>query len=148
MAICRSGAAWRRVRCDATAPAGRAAEPDHARQRPVLRMRRGEPGMYRVTLDWVTRFLRLESAGGLVLIAAALVALVMSNSPLAGAYRDLLSVPVEFRIGRLELGKPLHLWIDDGLMAVFFLLVGLEIKREVVKGELSTVSQVGLPMAA
>jgi len=104
--------------------------------------------MYRVTLDWVTRFLRLESAGGLVLIAAALVALVISNSPLAGAYRAWLSLPVEFRVGSLELAKPLHLWIDDGLMAVFFLLVGLEIKREVVQGELSSVAQVGLPLVA
>jgi NhaA family Na+:H+ antiporter len=104
--------------------------------------------MYRVTLDWITRFLRLESAGGLVLIAAALVALVISNSPLAGAYRELLSLPVEFRVGPLELGKPLHLWIDDGLMALFFLLVGLEIKREVMQGELSSVAQVGLPLVA
>jgi NhaA family Na+:H+ antiporter len=104
--------------------------------------------MYRVTVDWITRFLRLESAGGLVLIAAALIALVISNSPLAGAYRELLSLPVAFRVGPLELGKALHLWIDDGLMALFFLLVGLEIKREVMQGELSSVSQVGLPLVA
>ena len=104
--------------------------------------------MYRVTLDWVTRFLRLESAGGLVLIAAALVALGVSNSPLAGVYRELLSLPLQLRVGSLELAKPLHLWIDDGLMAVFFLLVGLEIKREVVQGELSSVAQVGLPLVA
>ncbi len=104
--------------------------------------------MYRVTLDWISRFLRLESAGGLVLIAAALTALGISNSPLAGAYREWLSLPLEFRVGSLELAKPLHLWIDDGLMAVFFLLVGLEIKREVVQGELSSVAQVGLPLVA
>ena len=104
--------------------------------------------MYRVTLDWVSRFLRLESAGGLVLIAAALIALGISNSPLAGAYHQWLSLPLEFRVGSLELAKPLHLWIDDGLMAVFFLLVGLEIKREVVQGELSSVAQVGLPLVA
>jgi NhaA family Na+:H+ antiporter len=104
--------------------------------------------MYRIALDSVSRFLRLESAGGLVLIAAALVALAISNSPLAGAYREWLSLPVEFRVGALELAKPLHLWIDDGLMALFFLLVGLEVKREVVQGELSTVAQVGLPLVA
>jgi NhaA family Na+:H+ antiporter len=104
--------------------------------------------MYRVALDSISKFLRLESAGGLVLIAAALVALAISNSPLAGAYRDFLSLPVEFRVGALELAKPLHLWIDDGLMAVFFLLVGLEIKREVMQGELSSVSQISLPLAA
>jgi Na+:H+ antiporter, NhaA family len=105
-------------------------------------------GVYRLTLDSVQRFLRLESAGGLVLIAAALIALAASNSPAAGLYHAFLSLPVEFRLGGLELAKPLHLWIDDGLMAVFFLLVGLEIKREVVKGELSSVAQVGLPLAA
>jgi Na+:H+ antiporter, NhaA family len=104
--------------------------------------------MYRVAVDSISRFLRLESAGGLVLIAAALVALAISNSPLAGAYRDVLSLPLEIRVGALELGKPLHLWIDDGLMAIFFLLVGLEIKREVMQGELSSVSQIGLPLAA
>ncbi len=104
--------------------------------------------MYRLTLDSISRFLRLESAGGLVLIAAAVIALVISNSPLAGAYHAFLSLPLEIRVGRLELGKPLHLWIDDGLMAIFFLLVGLEIKREVIKGELSSVAQVGLPLAA
>lgn len=115
---------------------------------PVLRSRRGDTSMYRVAVDSISRFLRLESAGGLVLIAAALVALAVSNSPFAGAYRELLSLPVEIRVGALELGKPLHLWIDDGLMAVFFLLVGLEIKRELLQGELSTVAQIGLPLSA
>jgi NhaA family Na+:H+ antiporter len=104
--------------------------------------------MYRVAVDSISRFLRLESAGGLVLIAAAVVALAVSNSPFAGMYRDLLSLPLEIRVGALELGKPLHLWIDDGLMAVFFLLVGLEIKRELLQGELSTVAQIGLPLSA
>ena len=104
--------------------------------------------MYRVTVDSISRFLRLESAGGLVLIAAALVALAISNSPLSGAYRDVLSLPVEIRVGALELGKPVHLWIDDGLMAIFFLLVGLEIKREVMQGELATAAQIVLPLAA
>jgi NhaA family Na+:H+ antiporter len=104
--------------------------------------------MYRVTVDSISRFLRLESAGGLVLIAAALVAVAISNSPLAGVYRDVLSLPVEIRVGALELGKPVHLWIDDGLMAIFFLLVGLEIKREVMQGELATAAQIVLPLAA
>jgi NhaA family Na+:H+ antiporter len=104
--------------------------------------------MYRVTVDSISRFLRLESAGGLVLIAAAIVAVAISNSPLAGVYRDVLSLPVEIRVGALELGKPVHLWIDDGLMAIFFLLVGLEIKREVMQGELATAAQIVLPLAA
>lgn len=104
--------------------------------------------MYRLAFDSISRFLKLESAGGLVLIAAALVALALSNSPLASEYHDVLSLPLELRAGALQLNKPLHMWIDDGLMAVFFLLVGLEIKREVMQGELSTVSQVGLPITA
>jgi NhaA family Na+:H+ antiporter len=104
--------------------------------------------MYRVAIDSISRFLKLESAGGLVLIAAALVALAMSNSPLAGDYRNVLSLPLEIRVGALELSKPVHLWIDDGLMAVFFLLVGLEIKREVMQGELSSAAQIGLPLTA
>jgi NhaA family Na+:H+ antiporter len=104
--------------------------------------------MFRAALDSISSFLKLESAGGLVLIAAALVAVAICNSPLVGAYGDLLSLPVEIRVGGLELAKPLRLWIDDGLMAVFFLLVGLEIKREVLEGELSTASQIALPLAA
>lgn len=104
--------------------------------------------MFRVALGSISSFLKLESAGGLVLIAASLVAMAISNSPLGGVYGDILSLPVEIRVGGLELAKPLRLWIDDGLMAVFFLLVGLEVKREVMEGELSTVSQIALPLAA
>lgn len=114
----------------------------------AFRPRGGETSIYRVAVDSISRFLRLESAGGLVLIAAALVALALSNSPFATLYRELLALPVEMRVGGLQLAKPAHLWIDDGLMAIFFLLVGLEIKREVMQGELSSVAQVGLPLAA
>ncbi len=104
--------------------------------------------MFRVALSSISRFLKLESAGGLVLIAAALAAMAISNSPLVGVYHDILSLPMAIRVGGLELGKPLHLWIDDGLMVFFFLLVGLEIKRELMQGELATVAQIGLPLAA
>jgi NhaA family Na+:H+ antiporter len=104
--------------------------------------------MYRVAFGSIARFLRLESAGGLVLIAAALVALVVSNSPLASAYREALSLPLEIRAGAVDLAKPVYLWINDGLMVVFFLLVGLEIKREVMQGELASVAQIGLPVIA
>jgi len=64
-------------------------------------------------------FVRLESAGGLVLMAAAVLALVIANTPLEGYYRQLLAVPFEIRIGNLGIAKPLLLWINDGLMAVF-----------------------------
>ncbi|MFZ5790544.1 MAG: Na+/H+ antiporter NhaA [Pseudomonadota bacterium] len=93
-------------------------------------------------------FLRLESSAGLLLLAAALLALVASNTPLESLYGAFLGIPVEIRVGALHLDKPLLLWINDGLMAVFFLLVGLEIKRELVEGELSTPAQAALPVAA
>jgi len=104
--------------------------------------------MHRVVLNSISSFLKLESAGGLILIAAALAAMAVSNSPLVELYRDTLSLPVQIRVGALELGKPLRLWIDDGLMAIFFLLVGLEMKREVMQGDLSTTAQIALPLTA
>jgi NhaA family Na+:H+ antiporter len=93
-------------------------------------------------------FLKLESAGGLLLVATAGLALICSNSPLRHAYDDLLKTPVELRFGSFAIAKPLLLWINDGLMAIFFLLVGLEVKREVIEGELSTPAQVVLPVVA
>ncbi|MBC7944383.1 MAG: Na+/H+ antiporter NhaA [Burkholderiales bacterium] len=93
-------------------------------------------------------FLKLESAGGIVLVAAAALALIFSNSPLSGLYEALLAIPLEVRAGDLGIAKPLLLWVNDGLMAIFFFLVGLEIKREVLQGELSTPSAVALPIIA
>jgi NhaA family Na+:H+ antiporter len=90
-------------------------------------------------------FLQMESAGGLVLMAGAALALVAANSPLADYYDLFIETPVEVRIGRLEIAKPLLLWVNDGLMAVFFFLVGLEVKREILEGELSRPSNVLLP---
>ncbi len=90
-------------------------------------------------------FLRLEAAAGIVLVVSAALALVMANSALAPFYRVFLDVPVVVQVGALKLAKPLLLWINDGLMAIFFFLVGLEIKREVLQGELSSWSQASLP---
>ena len=89
--------------------------------------------------------MQLESAGGVLLLAAAVLALVIANSPLSAIYGAFLNVTVAVQIGALEVSKPLLLWINDGLMAMFFFLIGLEIKREVLEGELSSVSQVILP---
>ena len=89
--------------------------------------------------------MQMESAGGLVLMAAAVLALIAANSPLAAYYDLFIDTPVEVRIGRLEIAKPLLLWVNDGLMAVFFFLVGLEVKRELLEGELSRPSNVLLP---
>ena len=92
-------------------------------------------------------FIDSEAASALPLLGAAVLALVLANSPLAGAIHGLLDDKLTIAYGPIGLSKPLLLWINDGLMAVFFLLVGLEIKREAVEGELSRPSQVALPIA-
>ena len=93
------------------------------------------------------RFFRTETVGGLVLLAFGLAALVIANSPLAEAYDHLWELPLILKISDHQLSLTLHEWINDGLMAVFFLLVGLEIKRELLAGELSSVRQAALPIA-
>ena len=90
----------------------------------------------------------MEAASGLLLIAAAILALIINNSPLSWLYSGLLDTPVVAQIGALKIAKPLLLWINDGLMALFFLLIGLEVKREVLDGQLSKPSQIVLPGAA
>ncbi|MGY2187070.1 Na+/H+ antiporter NhaA [Pseudomonas sp. SDO5591_S426] len=95
-----------------------------------------------------TRFFQLEAASGLLLIAAAVLALIINNSPLSWLYNGLLETPVVAQVGALQIAKPLLLWINDGLMAMFFLLIGLEVKREVLDGQLSKPSQIVLPGAA
>ncbi|MBK9160032.1 MAG: Na+/H+ antiporter NhaA [Nitrosomonadales bacterium] len=93
----------------------------------------------------VTAFFKLESASGILLMLAAALAIVCANSPLHPYYALLLDTPVEVRVGTLGIAKPLLLWINDGLMAVFFFLVGLELKREVIEGELSDRRNIILP---
>jgi Na+:H+ antiporter, NhaA family len=93
-------------------------------------------------------FLRLEALGGLLLVTAAAFAMIWANSSGAPSYEALLSLPVSVQAGALVLAKPLLLWINDGLMAIFFLLVGLEIKREALEGELSSLAKAALPMIA
>lgn len=93
----------------------------------------------------ITDFMKLESASGILLLAAAVIAMLVANSPLAVHYGELLNTTVAVQVGALEINKPFLLWVNDGLMAVFFFLIGLEIKREVMEGELSSFSQVILP---
>jgi NhaA family Na+:H+ antiporter len=95
--------------------------------------------------EMIREFLRLESAGGILLVIATLCALLCANSILGSVYERFLQTPVAIQVGALKIAKPLILWINDGLMAIFFFLVGLEIKREFKAGELSSVSQVTLP---
>jgi NhaA family Na+:H+ antiporter len=98
--------------------------------------------------SFISGFFKLESAGGIILMLAAAVAMLLANTPLQSYYKLLLDTPVEIRISALEIAKPLLLWINDGLMAVFFFLVGLELKRELVEGELSNKRNIILPGVA
>ena len=97
--------------------------------------------------DALTRFLALESTGGLLLVAAGAAGMVAANTWLAPAYAELLRTPLVVRFGELGLDKPLLLWINDGLMAVFFLLVGLELKQEAVDGQFADRRRIVLPAA-
>jgi NhaA family Na+:H+ antiporter len=99
-------------------------------------------------LSLLRAFFRLEAAGGIVLVLASAAAIWAANSSLAPYYQAFLDLRAEVRIGDLAIAKPLLLWINDGLMAIFFFLVGLEMKREFREGELSTRSQVLLPAVA
>lgn len=94
----------------------------------------------------LSEFFRLEAAGGILLIVAAVLAMLCANSPLVHAYEGLLELQVPLHAWTLEFSKSLHWWVNDGLMAVFFLLVALEIKREALSGQLSSKEQLILPM--
>ncbi|MBV5278291.1 MAG: Na+/H+ antiporter NhaA [Campylobacteraceae bacterium] len=93
-------------------------------------------------------FIKKESSAGLMLIAVTILALILQNSFLTDAYTHFLLTPVQISFGSFGIAKPFLLWVNDGLMAIFFFLVGLEIKREVLEGELSTKSQIALPAIA
>jgi len=93
----------------------------------------------------IEAFLKKESTSGIILMFAAVLAMIFANSPLVSWYNLLLDVPVIVAVGSFEIAKPLLLWINDGLMALFFFLVGLELKREFLEGELSKPGQVTLP---
>jgi len=96
----------------------------------------------------VERVLAVEAASGLLLLAAAAVALVWANSPWREGYGALWHVPLELRLGRFSFERDLHFWVNDGVMTVFFFVVGLEIRRELHRGELSELRRASLPLAA
>ena len=98
--------------------------------------------------DVIKKFLKLEAASGIILIMAAMLAMSLANSGLAGSYQAFLDTQVQVRIAALDINKPLLLWINDGFMAVFFLLVGLEVKREMLEGALSSRVQATFPAIA
>lgn len=109
---------------------------------------RDEPRTIDKMLQPFYEFVRVESSGGLVLIIATIIALIWANSPWGHLYEAFKNVPFTVGIGEFILSKPMILWINDGLMAVFFFVVGLEIKREILVGELNSFRQASLPIFA
>lgn len=95
--------------------------------------------------NFIEEFIKKESSSGILLIIVTVLALLLKNSMFSEVYAAFLRTPVEIRFADLHIAKPLLLWINDGLMAIFFLLIGLEVKREFIEGQLSTPSQVALP---
>ncbi len=94
------------------------------------------------------QFIQKESSAGIILIFVTIAALLLQNGPLSAYYTGFLHTHVEVRFGDLQIAKPLLLWVNDGLMAVFFFMIGLEVKREVMEGHLSSIRQVSLPAIA
>ncbi|KZZ70013.1 sodium:proton antiporter [Oleiphilus sp. HI0130] len=86
-----------------------------------------------------------DAAGGILLVIAAIIAMIFANSALSGFYTGTLDIPIQVSFGDFIINKPLVLWVNDGLMAIFFLVVGLEVKREIIEGHLSSVDQIVLP---
>lgn len=97
---------------------------------------------------FIGKFLKLESSGGIILLTTSVLALIFANSVLSPYYFSLLNTPVIVQFGEQGITKPFLLWVNDGLMAVFFVLVGLEVKREIMIGSLSSYQQAILPVLA
>ena len=96
----------------------------------------------------IQKFLQLESSAGIVLMVMVVLAMVVKNSPLSELYISFLNIPGVVQFGPLRLEKPLFLWVNDAWMAIFFFLVGMELKREFLYGYLADRSQLALPLAA
>ena len=98
--------------------------------------------------EQVSRLVHIEAFGGVVLILAAIVALIWANSPYAQSYHDFWTQTVGFQLGDWVMSNSLHFWVNDALMTIFFLAVGMEIRREIHQGALSDLRQAALPLAA
>ena len=101
-----------------------------------------------INLRAFKNFFQKSSSSGIILLFCVVVSLLLANSPVAKEFSHLLETDLGFNIGAVQLRYPVILWVNDGLMAIFFLLVGLEIKREVIEGELSSFKQASLPVLA
>ncbi len=99
-------------------------------------------------MNKIATFIKSDTTAGVLLVITTIAALIMQNSPLSEVYNSFLHTPVVIKFGNLEIAKPLLLWVNDGLMAIFFFLIGLEVKREVIEGHLSSISKVTLPIIA
>lgn len=119
---------------------------------PLNKKNMRDPDIPATPIDVITspfmRFARMEAAGGIVLLAATVVALVWANSPWGETYHQVFELPITIGFGKVVVTENWHEWINDGLMSLFFFLVGLEIKREVLVGELSSLSRATLPFIA
>ena len=94
------------------------------------------------------QFIKNDASPGILLVLSAAVAMILANTPMVSGYSSFLEFPVSIQLGTFSIEKPLVLWINDGLMALFFFVVGLEIKRELFYGQLSSPDQVVLPLVA
>lgn len=104
--------------------------------------------MIRKSVNAFQEFLQLEAAGGIVLMIATVIALICSNSPLAEQYHHLLELPIVVSVAGQGVSGSVHFWINDALMAIFFFVVGMEIKRELLTGDLSSWKKASLPVIA
>lgn len=119
-----------------------------ARDRGKLRASKKHSLAVRKLQEPVQAFIHTQGSSGFLLVLAAACALAWANSPLAGSYSRLWDATISFDLGPLHLAKSLHHWINDGLMAIFFFLVGMEIKHELVDGELRTLRKASMPAIA
>jgi len=101
-----------------------------------------------INIKIFSHFFRSSSAGGIVLLICVLISLLIANSQWSDGFKEILNLELGFNTSAIHLRYPVLLWINDGLMAIFFLLVGLEIKREIVEGELASFAQAALPVFA
>ncbi len=92
-------------------------------------------------------FARIEASGGILLLISTIIAMILANSPLSEIYHHFWEIPLTFGVGTYKISQTLHHWINDGLMTIFFFVVGLEIKRELLVGELANPRQAALPIA-
>ncbi len=119
--------------------------PIRARQRRLLDRGAGGRPSPRAALR---AFLHMEASGGIVLVSAAALALLWANSPMAGLYQDVWHTELRLGVGRFVIAEDLQHWVNDALMVLFFVVVGLEIKRELVTGELRDPRAAALPAVA